>query len=123
MVNIVVTLLGDISRNGNIPMIDITLKVKNQDGLAVTKLLKESTLANKDADIAALKADVETKVAIANADVTLSGGVQINDIVLVAQAFGKTTGSSGYNSRYDMDKDGTIDIRDIAYVALKVLSK
>lgn len=122
VINAVVTLMGDISKTGEVPMIDIILKAKNADGLAVTKLFKESTLADKNSAITALTTDVEGKVAIADADIT-GGGIEINDLVLVAKAFGKKTVNENFNSKLDMDKSGEIDIRDIAYVALKLLGK
>ncbi|NLZ55017.1 MAG: hypothetical protein GX892_18090, partial [Thermoanaerobacteraceae bacterium] len=41
--------------------------------------------------------------------------------VLVARTFGATKDSEKYDARLDMNKDGVIDIIDIAYVAARIL--
>lgn len=43
--------------------------------------------------------------------------VDISDLVIIATSFGRASGSSGWNSNYDVAQNGVIDIADLVYVA------
>jgi subtilisin family serine protease len=50
-------------------------------------------------------------------DVNGDGKIRIDDILLVAQAFGKNEGDPGWNLSADINKDSKIRIDDVLYVA------
>jgi ABC-type transport system substrate-binding protein len=51
-------------------------------------------------------------------DLNENGGVNIQDIVYVALAFGTQIGGAGYNPTADLNRDGKVNIVDIVLVAL-----
>ena len=53
-------------------------------------------------------------------DVNGDGKVDCQDIVIVRAAFGKRTGQPGFDARADVVTDGVIDIRDLAFVSLRL---
>lgn len=55
---------------------------------------------------------------VIDGDVNGDGFVDIFDIVIVALAFGSSTGNPNYNIFADINKDGTVDIFDMAVVAI-----
>lgn len=67
--------------------------------------------------------DVVAVLALARADVNGDGVIAINDLVLVAKAYGKISSDAGYKSAYDMNRDGVIDIMDLSFIALKLLEQ
>lgn len=52
-----------------------------------------------------------------NPDINGDGKVDINDVAIVARAYGKSKRQPNYDPRADLDQNGIIDIRDIAIVA------
>lgn len=120
-VRIITSLTGapqGVSRDVNV--IDIKLKAKNKEGKTSFVLARGAQASDSHGAIFTTPEDVVSELAVANADVT-GGGIAINDLVLVARAFGTSSGNPGYNAALDMNRDGVIDIVDIAYVARKVL--
>lgn len=123
LLNIIFTLLGVREPiNGEANILNIKLKAKDEDSASSIKIQKESALGNIHGEMTELADEVIGRIVIADADVTGSG-IAINDLVLVARAFGKMEDEEGYEARLDMNKDGIIDIIDIAYVASKVLNR
>jgi len=121
--NIILTLLGDGKAiNGEAALVNITFKAKDTDAVTEFAVLEDSSFGNIYGDFTELGEEVVKSVVIANPDVT-GGGVAINDLVLVAKAFGCAEGDPGYDPAFDMNKDGVIDIIDIAFVAARVLNK
>jgi PAP2 superfamily/Dockerin type I domain len=53
-------------------------------------------------------------------DVNASGVVDCADIGIVRAAFGRQTGQPGWNPRADVDTDGIIDVRDLAFISQKL---
>ena len=53
-------------------------------------------------------------------DVTGDGVVNCGDLNLIRASFGSQTGSRSFNPDVDVDINGTIDIRDLAFVARRV---
>ncbi|GMX63724.1 hypothetical protein Elgi_32210 [Paenibacillus elgii] len=49
------------------------------------------------------------------------GGVSIGDLAIVAGVYGKQQGQAGWNAKADVNKDGKIDIVDLAIVAKAIL--
>jgi hypothetical protein len=43
-----------------------------------------------------------------------------SDLAIVRVSFGKKTGQSGFDPRADINNDGIVDIRDLAFVARKL---
>lgn len=91
--------------DGQSELVKLTFRTKGKDGVA-------TFVANGS----------ETKVVIAKADVT-GGGVAIDDVALVARAFGKSAGQPGYDAKLDMNKDGSIDKKDLDYVSEFIFKK
>jgi len=121
--NIVLTLIGDDKAiNGEAALINITFKAKDKDAVTEFIILEDSSFGNFYGDFTELGEKVSGRIAIARPDVT-GDGVAINDLVLVAKAFGCAEGDPGYDPALDMNKDGVIDIIDIAYIAAKVMKK
>src|SRR4030043_2234931 len=54
---------------------------------------------------------------LADADIDDNGVIDLSDLVLVTNFFGKT---SGYDQEADSDNNGMIDIYDVVYVASRV---
>ena len=53
-------------------------------------------------------------------DVDANGVVDCADVRLIRAAFGKRTGQPGFDARADVDTDGIIDVRDLAYVSQRL---
>ena len=53
-------------------------------------------------------------------DVNGDGRVDCTDLALVRAAFGKSTGQPGYDARADMDRNGKIDVYDLAFVSRRL---
>jgi hypothetical protein len=120
-VRIVTSLTGATQGvTGDANVIDIKLKAKNKDGKTSFTIAKGAKVSDSQGAIFTTPEDISNEITVANADVT-GGGIAINDLVLVARAFGITSKDQGYNAAFDMNKDGVIDIVDISYVAKKVL--
>ncbi|MBP1964876.1 LamG-like jellyroll fold domain-containing protein [Paenibacillus aceris] len=49
------------------------------------------------------------------------GGVTIGDLAIVAGAYGTQEGQTGWNEKADVNKDGKVDITDLAIVAKAIL--
>ncbi|NHW38162.1 hypothetical protein GQF04_27075 [Paenibacillus aceris] len=49
------------------------------------------------------------------------GGVTIGDLAIVAGAYGKQPDQAGWNAKADVNKDGKVDITDLAIVAKAIL--
>ncbi|MBP1965347.1 discoidin domain-containing protein [Paenibacillus aceris] len=49
------------------------------------------------------------------------GGVSIGDLAIVAGAYGKQQGQTGWNEKADVNHDGKVDIEDLAIVAKAIL--
>jgi len=105
---------------GDVNVVDIKLKAKNKDAKTSFIIAKGAKVSDGNGALFTTAEDASGEVVVANADVT-GGGFAINDLVLVAKAFGITSKDPGYNESLDMNKDGIIDIVDISYVAKKVL--
>ncbi|WP_314584846.1 carbohydrate-binding protein [Paenibacillus terrigena] len=56
-----------------------------------------------------------------SADVNGKDGITIGDLAIVAAAYGKQEGQSGWNAKADVNHDGKVDIEDLAIVAKAIL--
>lgn len=120
-VTIVAAMLGEeAGLNGDVELAKLTFTAKDKDALAAVTILGGSELSDTAGGLYTSQEDVLENIVIANSDVT-GGGTAINDLVLVARTFGATKDSEMYDARLDMNKDGVIDIIDIAYVAARIL--
>ena len=120
-VTIVAAMLGEeAGLNGDVELAKLTFTAKDKDALAAVTILGGSELSDTAGGLYTSQEDVLENIVIANSDVT-GGGTAINDLVLVARTFGATKDSEKYDARLDMNKDGVIDIIDIAYVAARIL--
>ncbi|WP_170287191.1 CARDB domain-containing protein [Paenibacillus faecis] len=68
-----------------------------------------------------LESPIHKTLLLLAADVNGDGKVGIDDLVLVAKAFGARSGDEGYKAACDVNRDGVIDIEDLSYVALQIL--
>jgi hypothetical protein len=65
---------------------------------------------------------------VSNADFTIrltgdldgNGAVDCSDISIVRAAFGKRTGEPGFDARADVNGDGIVNVRDLAYVSQRL---
>jgi Dockerin type I domain/PASTA domain len=55
-----------------------------------------------------------------SADLNGDGSVTCADINIVKAAFNKRAGQPGYDARADVNKDGVVDVRDLAFVAQRL---
>jgi hypothetical protein len=53
-------------------------------------------------------------------DLDESGTVDCQDIAIVKASFGKRAGSPGFDPRADVNGDGIVDVRDLAWVSQKL---
>jgi streptogramin lyase len=53
-------------------------------------------------------------------DLNGDGNVNCQDIAIVKASFGKRSGQTGFNSSADVNQDGMVDIRDLAWVSQKL---
>lgn len=67
--------------------------------------------------------DIVSVLALAQPDVNGDGIIAINDLVLVAKAYGSSSSDPRFNEAYDMNRDGVIDIMDLSFIALKLLEQ
>jgi hypothetical protein len=58
--------------------------------------------------------------AVTPGDVTGDGVVDCADVSIVRAAFGRQTGQPGWDARADVDTDGIIDVRDLAFVSQRL---
>jgi alpha-mannosidase len=115
------SLLGDIKGvDGEKKLIDLVFKSKGGQGRASFKLSKDSIASDSDLVPYAMDGDIINKAPVADSDVT-GEGTSIESIVAVAKAFNLSEGEEGYKASLDMNKDGIIDIVDIAYVANRII--
>ncbi|MEH7085547.1 Ig-like domain-containing protein, partial [Neobacillus drentensis] len=110
-------------RDGTLGLVKLTLKAKTKTQSSNLIVKSNSEYVDNNNITYLLKSNVQKGIAITNADVTGDNTIAVNDLSKVAKAFGKRAGEAGYNENLDMNKDGIIDIIDIAYVANKVLNK
>lgn len=123
IVRILASLLGqDSGINGDVELAKLVFTAKDKDALASITILKGSQLSDIDAAIYRSGEDIIEKIAVAKSDIT-GGGTAIDDLVLVAKAFDLTGDRGVYDVSLDMNKDGVIDIVDVAYVAARVLKR
>jgi uncharacterized repeat protein (TIGR01451 family) len=75
-----------------------------------------------DPDLTNNSASVSTTVTAMSmpGDLNKDGKVDCVDLGIVRGAFGKTAGQPGFDVRADVVTDGIIDIRDLAYVSLRL---
>ncbi|PZE20019.1 chitobiase/beta-hexosaminidase C-terminal domain-containing protein [Paenibacillus xerothermodurans] len=106
--------------SGRVGLVELNFKAQDKDGMSGFVITTDSQLADSRPIVQSLPTAVSGGIAIADPDVG-GGGLAVNDLVLVARAFGKSAGDSGYLESVDMNKDGKINIIDIAYVAYKLL--
>jgi len=111
--------------DGDIDLVTVKLKAKQQDALSNITILAGSEFSDGNAELFTLDQDVVQEIAVANSDVSENAKTEINDLVMVAKLFGaeQSKADSGYQAMIDMDKNGIIDIEDIAYVAKMLLGK
>jgi|GEM_PF-272424 len=109
--------------DGDLDLVTVKFKAKNLDALSNLTLLNGSQIAYGDLDLFTLEQDLVEKVAIANSDVTKNSKLELNDLVMMAKLFGVEQTDTGYQAAIDMNKDGVIDIEDIAYVAKVLLGR
>lgn len=62
-------------------------------------------------------ADFSIKVA---GDLNGDGSVTCADVAIVRSSLGKRTGQPGFDARADVDKNGVVDVRDLAYVTQRL---
>lgn len=123
IINVLAVLTGqDSGLTGDVELVNLVFKAKDKDALASITLLGGSQISDIDTAIYTIEEDIAAKIPIANSDVT-GGGTAINDLVLVAKAFDPIGDRDIYDARLDMNKDGVIDIIDIAYVAARILKR
>lgn len=60
------------------------------------------------------------RLTVISADLTGDGKVNAEDLNTVKRSFGKRTGQPGFDPNADLNRDGVVDIRDMAAVAQKV---
>lgn len=121
-VRVIGTRLGQVSGiSGDKGLVRFVLKAKNQDAATKFAVLNGAAFSDADGHLTATHADNEADTIIANADIT-GNGVQIDDAVQVAKYYGLQNNQTGYSSRLDMNKDGTLDIFDVSYVIRKMLA-
>ena len=65
-------------------------------------------------------AETTTQVIASPADMNRDGKVNCSDLAIVKASFGKKRGQTGYDSRPDVNSDGIVDVRDLAFVSQRV---
>lgn len=65
----------------------------------------------------ALKAEIDAILAFLKSDLNQDGAVNIQDLYIVAKAFGSRPGDLNWNETADVDKNGIVNIVDVFKVA------
>jgi Dockerin type I domain len=55
-------------------------------------------------------------------DLNADGRIDCNDVSLVEGTLGRQVGQGGFDARADVNQDGTVNIKDLAFVAQKLLT-
>ena len=50
-------------------------------------------------------------------DVNADNHVDVNDLLVMAATWGKSTGQAGYNAACDLNADGSVDVVDLLILA------
>ncbi|MDA8441821.1 MAG: CehA/McbA family metallohydrolase, partial [Peptococcaceae bacterium] len=110
-------------QDGDIKLITLNLIAKTQDALGSVSVLAGSKFSDSNGALATVDQDLTQNIAIANSDATGNGKLEINDLVMLARLFGSKALDAGYVAKLDINKDGIIDIVDIAYVGHRLLAQ
>ena len=102
--------MGAIS--GNIAMIRLNAKTLGAISINIDKLL----LVNHLGDEIAINYEANSTLIIANPEVIEDGSINIMDICKIASRIGVIRGSLGYDEKFDFNKDGAIDFKDLDFI-------
>ncbi|MEK3914272.1 CARDB domain-containing protein [Paenibacillus sp. FSL H7-0331] len=110
--------------NGEARLIRLFFTPVHLDDVMSFTLRNGSDYSNSQGVSFMIEEDIVALLALANADVNGDGKITINDLVLVAKAYGsKAVDDTRYKLAYDMNQDQIIDIADLSFIALKLLQK
>ncbi|RTL41259.1 MAG: hypothetical protein EKK53_14130 [Burkholderiales bacterium] len=118
---------------------NVKITLSTDGGLSFPTVLAAST-PNTGSAVVTLPAVVTTKARIkveavdniffdvSNADFSIKiagdlngdGAVTCADVAIVRSSFGKRTGQPAFDARADIDKNGVVDVRDLAYVTQRL---
>lgn len=118
---------------------NVKITLSTDSGLSFPTVLAAST-PNTGSALVTLPAVATTKARIkieavdniffdvSNADFTIKvagdlngdGAVTCADVAIVRASFGKRTGQPAFDARADVDKNGVVDVRDLAYVTQRL---
>lgn len=118
---------------------NVKITLSTDSGLSFPTVLAAST-PNTGSAVVTLPAVATTKARIkveavdnvffdvSNADFTIKvagdlngdGAVTCADVAIVRSSFGKRTGQPAFDARADIDKNGVVDVRDLAYVTQRL---
>lgn len=116
------------SRTGAVPgafgsadLIRLEFAALSEDGAADFAVPGPVAVSNSGGQAAVVPQGGELRVAVADTAAVTGGKPNPKAIETIARSFGKREGETGYKAVYDMNKDGIIDIIDLAYVASRYL--
>ncbi|TDT51978.1 glycoside hydrolase family 3 N-terminal domain-containing protein [Fonticella tunisiensis] len=123
-IRLIGTLKGeDEGAKGDVTLATLSFKAKDVHAAELFLLSQGSMLADSKSGSYTIPVDITKRVAIATSDLTNNGKTEVNDLVMVARAFGKIEGDEGYEASLDMNLDKKIDISDLAFIALRMRNK
>ncbi|TDT51977.1 glycoside hydrolase family 2 TIM barrel-domain containing protein [Fonticella tunisiensis] len=123
-IRLIGTLKGeDEGAKGDVTLATLSFKAKDVHAVELFLIAQGSMLADSKSGSYTIPVDITKRVAIATSDLTNNGKTEVNDLVMVARAFGKIEGDEGYEASLDMNLDKKIDISDLAFIALRMRNK
>ncbi|MFS0728302.1 cohesin domain-containing protein [Paenibacillus sp. 1P07SE] len=112
--------------NPNQNLFKLTFKAKNTAGVAdiAVTLVVFADGEGVEAEVDGDTHTVEIRKPVVPGDFNNDNRVSVGDLALVAKAYGKSSTSPDWNDvkKYDINKDGTIDIEDLVALARLILT-
>ncbi|MGF7033498.1 chitodextrinase [Paenibacillus mucilaginosus] len=114
------SLLGDTpGRTGDVKTVVLKFTLTGK-GSADVVLNPGSSLADSSGREVRLTEPVRLTLTAGSADLDGDGRIGLSDLVLISRHSGASDGEPGFDARFDINGDRTVDLLDVQYVADKV---
>jgi|GEM_PF-1272125 len=112
--------LGEVRGiDGDADVLRVVFAARQQDGR--TTLATDQVAVSDSMAVVSIGSDDAYPLSVADSFAITGSEPRSNALVAIAKAFGARDGEANYAPTLDMNKDGGIDIIDLAYVAIRIL--